>query len=51
MKALKKLRTERVGKQHRTIWLFMCDCGNEFEARIDKFKEGRIKSCGCIRGK
>lgn len=29
---------------------FLCDCGNEFVARIDSVKIERVKSCGCMSG-
>lgn len=33
-----------------SVWLFKCDCGNEKEIRSDIVKNGKIKSCGCLRG-
>lgn len=32
----------------RTKGLFRCDCGNEKLIRIEAFKSGKTKSCGCI---
>lgn len=29
--------------------LFMCKCGNKFEAMISKVRSGHTKSCGCIK--
>src|SRR5260221_7660960 len=31
--------------KNRTIWLFRCECGNEFEAAAYDFKCGRKISC------
>lgn len=28
--------------------LFVCDCGNEHEARITHWRYGKIRSCGCL---
>jgi hypothetical protein len=25
-----------------------CECGNEFDVKLHDFKEGRVKSCGCL---
>lgn len=30
------------------IWLWLCDCGNKKEIRIDNVKPGHIQSCGCL---
>jgi hypothetical protein len=31
-------------------WLCDCDCGTKnFPARLDKLKDGRVQSCGCLR--
>lgn len=32
------------------VWLWKCDCGNEFEAVAQLVKRGHIKACGCMRG-
>ena len=48
---IKFVRIETIGKQKRNIWLFECQCGNQFERRLDKYNEGRVKSCGkCKKG-
>jgi hypothetical protein len=31
----------------RTVWLFLCDCGNKIEKQIDPVVAGRVNSCGC----
>jgi hypothetical protein len=33
----------------RSFWNFHCDCGNDFETRIDSVKRGYTQSCGCLR--
>lgn len=32
-------------------WKCLCQCGQEFEARGNDIKTGKIKSCGCLRKK
>lgn len=32
-----------------TYWLFLCDCGNEKILRIQDVKNGKTKSCGCVK--
>lgn len=36
---------------HRKLWLIACDCGSQepWIAREDGLKNGRTKSCGCLR--
>lgn len=45
--AVRLLRTEK----RRTFWLFRCDCGKDFEGRIDQAVTGNTRSCGCIRSR
>lgn len=33
----------------RAIWLFKCECGNEVERKLNAYKTGNTKSCGCHR--
>lgn len=33
----------------KVTWLCQCDCGNQRIVTGNKLKEGRAKSCGCIR--
>ncbi|MFA6089897.1 MAG: hypothetical protein WC755_08620, partial [Candidatus Woesearchaeota archaeon] len=40
-------RLDQVNTRLRRI-LCLCDCGNEFETRLDSFNSGQAKSCGCI---
>lgn len=35
----------------RTRWVFLCHCGNEFEARPSHVKKGGYQSCGCQKAK
>lgn len=39
---------EHLGKG---IWLCKCDCGKEIKARGALIRNGRIRSCGCMRFK
>lgn len=32
-------------------WICRCDCGNETEVSRGNLKSGRVKTCGCSRGK
>jgi hypothetical protein len=36
-------------RNHRTIWKFICDCGNVVETLASAVKCGEIKSCGCLQ--
>lgn len=36
-------------KNKKTFWLCECDCGNTTIVSGQDMKNGRIKSCGCIR--
>ena len=33
----------------RTCWLCECDCGNRIEVTTKDLKEGKVKSCGCLK--
>lgn len=35
-------------KNHHSIWLFKCDCGNDFDCLDGRVKTGNTKSCGCL---
>jgi len=37
-----------VNKNSSSIWLCICDCGNEKEVIKDALKTGSTKSCGCL---
>tara|TARA_X000000950_G_scaffold95081_1_gene119834 strand:+ start:326 stop:1690 length:1365 start_codon:yes stop_codon:yes gene_type:complete len=45
--AKKYLKNDKHGK---AIWLFKCDCGNNYEAAATNFKQGKLIGCGCSRG-
>jgi len=32
------------------VWLWKCECGNEYEADAWSVKRGATKGCGCVRG-
>ena len=34
-----------------TRWLCCCDCGRETEVSGKNLKSGKVKSCGCLRGR
>lgn len=36
-------------KRSRHYAIYKCFCGKEFETRIDGVKNGKTKSCGCVR--
>lgn len=38
-------------KRGRTAWLCQCDCGNMHIATTKELKEGKCKSCGCLKSK
>jgi hypothetical protein len=42
---------EKSGADHRgkRLWRCLCLCGNERVTTADKLREGRVKSCGCMR--
>ena len=37
------------GKNRKTYWNFICDCGKLKTLRSDCVKNGSIKSCGCLK--
>ena len=38
-------------KKRKRYGLFICECGNTFEGRMDDFKKNRNCNCGCISEK
>lgn len=46
--AIQKLGKDKHG---RYLFLFLCDCGNEYTAKGTAVKNGYTKSCGCVTKK
>ena len=44
------LALEYTGKivDNSTVWKFRCNCGNEFEARLNAVRYSNRRSCGCL---
>ena len=36
-------------KYHTAWWELQCDCGNLHSASAGNLKNGKVKSCGCLR--
>lgn len=45
---LTAVRPDGQGDNRRTIWLCVCDCGNEKRVAGSDLRRGRTRSCGCI---
>ena len=45
--AVRRMPSEKA----RTMWLCKCDCGGEKIAEMQALKNGRVKSCGCLKKK
>lgn len=43
------LRRNGSSNDKRAMWLCECDCGNEITAVGRAIKDGKIKSCGCLK--
>lgn len=43
--------TDAVSKTEGRIWKFKCDCGNLTYLPVQRVKQGRTKSCGCLSRK
>ena len=35
-------------RKSKPLWLFKCDCGNDFICTANRVKTGNTKSCGCL---
>lgn len=33
----------------KPLWRVRCDCGTEFDVKVESVKNGQTKSCGCLR--
>lgn len=42
-------RSEKTSANRLPTWVTQCDCGNVHEVRADHLKQGKVKSCGCLR--
>lgn len=38
-----------VGGHKQTVWLCKCDCGQITRVQLQSLRNGRTKSCGCLR--
>lgn len=36
-------------KNNKTQWKCQCDCGNEYIGFTDSLRQGKLRSCGCLR--
>ena len=48
---LKVIKKDGSNKTGRTMWLCICDCGNEIVCEGSKLRNGHTTSCGCKRYK
>lgn len=46
---LTALEFVKMDQFNKSIWRFQCECGQLSEAAASAVKQGRIKSCGCLR--
>lgn len=49
LKVIKKSNVK--GKDNRTQWLCVCECGNKVSVRPGSLKSGDTSSCGCRQGR
>lgn len=45
--AIRHIPKKEIGKL--SLWLFRCDCGNEYISKFYPIKSGKVHSCGCSR--
>ena len=45
---VRRMPNRIVGKNSRVVWHCLCGCGNETDVLALLFKEGLVKSCGCL---
>ena len=48
---LHPITLEGINKYRQAVWLCQCECGNFKIARAIDLKNGKIKSCGCLKQK
>lgn len=46
---LTAIRFERVDIHGKRMWLFICDCGGNSVTVGSQVKNGKVRSCGCLR--
>ena len=46
---LHPITLEGINKYRQAVWLCQCECGNFKIARAINLKNGKVKSCGCLR--
>lgn len=46
---LKVVKRDIDNKNGHATWICECDCGNKLSVNGSKLRNGRIKSCGCLR--
>lgn len=49
MNRLTPICVSHYDKKHNKYILYQCECGNQIVARETNVKNGRTKSCGCLR--
>lgn len=47
--SFKEVRISKLGRFRRFYWNCLCDCGRARIVSAHNFKQGKVKSCGCIR--
>ena len=38
-----------LNKRGQALYLYECDCGEEYAGRVDNVMSGNTRSCGCLR--
>lgn len=44
-----RLRAVSLARKNPTVWLCVCDCGNECKPHLSGLRSGRTQSCGCLQ--
>ena len=45
------VRRQGSGRHGDALWLCRCQCGKETVVRGNRLREGKTRSCGCLRGR